>query len=94
MPDERLETTPLNSLEDHGEFIRRHIGPDPAETAKMLAAIGANSLDELVESTLPSSILERTPLDLSPARSERETIRILRKMASRNRLMHNMIGLG
>ncbi len=94
MPDERLETTPLKSLEDHGEFIRRHIGPDPAEIEKMLAAIGANSLDELVENTLPSSILERTPLGLSPARSERETIQILRKMASRNRLMHNMIGLG
>ena len=94
MPDERPEATPLNPLEDHGEFIRRHIGPDRQEIIKMLATVGADSLDELIESTLPSTILDRTPLDLSPARSEQETIQKLREIAGRNRLMHNMIGLG
>ena len=94
MPDERPEATPLTPLEDHGEFIRRHIGPDRQEIIKMLATVGADSLDELIESTLPSTILDRTPLDLSPARSEQEVIQNLREIAGRNRLMHNMIGLG
>ena len=30
----------LNELQDHGEFARRHIGPDPGELAVMLATIG------------------------------------------------------
>ena len=94
MPNEQAEPTPLSILEDQGEFIRRHIGPDEAEIAKMLEAVGANSLDELLESTLPSAILDRTPLNLSPARTEQETIQTLSEIASRNRLMHNMIGLG
>ena len=94
MSNEQLESTPLGVLEDHGEFIRRHIGPDEQETAHMLKSIGSSSLDELVESTLPASILDSRPLDLAPALSERETLQVLKRIASRNRLMHNMIGLG
>ncbi len=30
------------------EFQHRHIGPSPQETAEMLAAVGASSLDELM----------------------------------------------
>jgi glycine dehydrogenase len=35
---------------------RRHIGPSPAEMAEMLAAVGAESLDALIEETVPGSI--------------------------------------
>jgi glycine dehydrogenase len=86
--------TPLSELEDHGEFIRRHIGPDQTETQAMLDALGVASLDELVDSTLPSAIRDTEPLQLAPAKTERETLQILRDMARQNRLMHNMIGLG
>ena len=38
----------LTSLEDSGEFIRRHIAPTEAETAAMLRAAGL-TLDEIPE---------------------------------------------
>ena len=33
---------PLEALEPGANFIRRHIGPDDAETAAMLKALGAS----------------------------------------------------
>jgi len=60
----------------------------------MLQTVGAESLEQLIESTLPPSIRLNEPLDLPRARNETETLLRLREMASQNRLMHNMIGLG
>jgi glycine dehydrogenase len=94
MSNDQLEISTLKGLEDHGEFIRRHVGPDEPEIAYMLKTIGLSSLEDLVESTLPASILEDTPLDLEPARTERQTLQKLKRIAVKNKLMHNMIGLG
>ena len=45
-----MSTRPtLTELEDHGEFARRHIGPDPDEQAGMLADLGVGGLDELID---------------------------------------------
>ena len=84
----------LRQLEDHGGFIRRHIGPDDAEIAHMLGVVGVDSLDALIETTLPSSILDTTPLELEPPVSEETALDLLRGIASRNHVMHSMIGLG
>ena len=48
--------SPLYDLEDHGEFISRHIGPREEDIHHMLEEVGATSLDELVASTLPPSM--------------------------------------
>jgi glycine dehydrogenase len=74
-------------------FADRHIGPRPDDIEKMLATIGAASLDELVSETIPSSILD-IDLDLPDALSERETIDKLRQLAARNIPMTSLIGLG
>jgi len=74
-------------------FADRHIGPRPDDIEKMLATIGTATLDELVKSTVPSSILDET-LDLPEALSERDTIRLLRGFASQNEVLTSMIGLG
>jgi glycine dehydrogenase len=87
-------SAPLHSLENHGEFIARHIGPRPADIEAMLATVGAASLEALAAETLPPSILDEGELDLAPARGEHETLLRLRTMADRNVLRHNMIGLG
>ncbi len=88
------EHSPLYELEDHGDFITRHIGPRDHDVEKMLAAVGAESLDELVASTLPPSIQTSVPLDLPEASSEAATLDRLRGIASKNVLKHNMIGMG
>jgi glycine dehydrogenase len=46
------------ALDDHrlrpDDFAnRRHIGPSPAEMAEMLRAVGADSLDALIDETVP-----------------------------------------
>jgi glycine dehydrogenase len=89
-----FEETPLYGLEDHGEFIMRHIGPRDDDIRAMLKQIGLNSLDELIAGTLPPSIQLSEPLDLPEAKSELETIVRLREMAARNRVQHSMIGMG
>jgi len=74
-------------------FADRHIGPRPDDIEKMLATIGAASLDDLVAETIPGSILD-TDLDLPPARTEIETIVRLKEIASKNTVMTSLIGLG
>ncbi len=74
-------------------FVDRHIGPGPDDIEKMLATVGAASLDDLVAETIPSSIVD-SDLDLPPALSEGETIARLRELASKNVVMTSLIGLG
>jgi glycine cleavage system P protein (glycine dehydrogenase) len=76
------------------EFARRHIGPSAQETATMLAALGVESLDELIEQTMPSAI--RSGDVLTPVAGVREVDAIarLRSIASRNERVTSLIGMG
>ncbi len=74
-------------------FADRHIGPRPADVEKMLATVGAASLDELVAETVPDSILDTT-LELPEALSEMQTVARLEELASRNEVVPSLIGLG
>ena len=89
-----VSDSPLVILEDQAEFVRRHIGPGEEDIRHMLAAMGIDSLDELIESTLPPSILINEPLNLPDAKTEFETLARLRRMADLNVINHSMIGLG
>jgi len=91
---EIITDTPLTGLEDHAEFIRRHIGPDESEISHMLATLGVDSLEGLIESTLPPSIQTNAALDLPVAASEIATLTRLRTIADLNILKHSMIGMG
>jgi glycine dehydrogenase len=84
----------LPDLEQAAPFETRHIGPSPEDQAKMLALLGYASLDELSEAAVPATIRMSERLGLPAARSEAEVTAELRDMASRNRVLRNMIGLG
>ena len=68
-----------------GSVLRRHIGPNPAETRAMLDLIGCASLDELASRPChrPSGWIVRS--NLPAARSEHEALAALRTMAPRTR---------
>ncbi len=83
---------PLSHLSD--EFVHRHVGPDEAELGHMLDVIGAKSLDELLDQTVPESIRARDELNLPAARSETEVIAALRDLASHNAPRTSLIGMG
>uniref|UniRef100_UPI003F6D6E55 aminomethyl-transferring glycine dehydrogenase subunit GcvPA n=1 Tax=Roseicyclus sp. TaxID=1914329 RepID=UPI003F6D6E55 len=72
---------------------RRHIGPSPAEMAEMLKVVGAESLDALIDETLPEAIRQARPLDWAPM-SEAELLAHMREIAGRNKPMVQMIGQG
>ena len=76
------------------EFQSRHIGPNEAETREMLKTIGVNSLEDLVNKTVPSSIRLSNSLDLPPSQSEFEYLQELRKLASKNKIFKTYIGQG
>ena len=75
-------------------FVDRHVGPRPLDTDRMLAAIGAPSLEALIDEAVPASIRMSGDLDLPAARSEAQVLADLREIAGRNRVLTSMIGLG
>ncbi len=77
-----------------GTFQSRHIGPDDAEAREMLAAIGASSLEALVDEAVPARIRLDKALNLPDGMPEHEFLRELRSIAARNQLYKSYIGLG
>src|SRR5687767_14372521 len=70
--------TPMDS------FVRRHLGPTDADIQEMLATLGLQSLEALVDGTVPRDIMLRNPLAIPAHRSESEVLDELRAMAARN----------
>src|SRR5262245_17815054 len=87
-------TARMNGLDATDNFARRHIGPSTDDRDCMLAAVGAASLDALMEEAIPASIHLKRPLNLPPAESEHEYLRRLTHIARRNRTFRSYIGLG
>src|SRR6202140_1491614 len=75
-------------------FVRRHIGPSPRDISAMLDTVGAKNLGALMAETLPSSIRQKTPLDLGAALSETEALTHMRELASQNQVFTSLIGQG
>ena len=75
-------------------FVRRHIGPTAADVAAMLAAVGADSMDDLMAEALPAAIRMQDPLALGEGISEYELMGQLRELASQNRIHRSFIGMG
>ncbi|WP_163847221.1 aminomethyl-transferring glycine dehydrogenase [Pseudooceanicola aestuarii] len=73
---------------------RRHIGPSPEEMAQMLEAVGADSLEALIDDTVPQAIRQQAALDFGAALSEKELLEKLRGVARKNKVMTSLIGQG
>jgi glycine dehydrogenase len=75
-------------------FQLRHIGPSNAEQEKMLATIKANSLEDLINETVPDNIRLKNPLDLEPAMSEYQYLAHIKELSEKNKVFKSYIGLG
>ncbi len=73
---------------------RRHIGPSPAEMAEMLKVVGVDTLDQLIEQTIPDDIRQSEPLEFGKAKSERGFLYEIRQVAEKNQVFTTMIGQG
>ena len=84
----------LSELDAAQPFSRRHIGIDDDARATMLAALGFETLDDLMRAAVPGGIRAGAELALPEAASEEQAARELRALAARNTPREPMIGLG
>ena len=75
-------------------FLKRHVGPDAIEKNEMLNKIGVNSVDELIDKTIPAHIRLSKNLDISSGLSEQEYLEHINELAQKNKVFSNFIGLG
>ncbi|MEY8838353.1 aminomethyl-transferring glycine dehydrogenase, partial [Cribrihabitans sp. XS_ASV171] len=73
---------------------RRHIGPSPAEMGDMLSVVGADSLEALIDETVPASIRQADPLDFGKPKSEQELLFHMARVAKKNKVLTSLIGMG
>jgi glycine dehydrogenase len=76
------------------KFVTRHIGPRENDLPTMLSTIGVNSLEELIERTVPKSIVLDKPLRLPEAMSEFEYLNYIKSLGKKNKMFRSFIGQG
>lgn len=76
------------------DFSRRQTGPDEKQTQQMLQAVGAASLEELIDQTIPAEIRLKEPLHLPQAMTQAQYLAHFHQLASLNKPFKNYIGLG
>ncbi len=77
-----------------GSFVSRHLGPRLEDQNAMLRTLGAPSLDDLIERTVPGAIRLRERLDVSTALTESEYLEHIDGLAAQNVVFRNYIGMG
>jgi len=76
------------------KFSTRHIGPREHEIKEMLEAMGVESLEKLMDLTIPESIRLEEKLDLGHEITEQELLQQLRIIAGKNEIFKTYIGCG
>lgn len=75
-------------------FSNRHIGPNASEKAEMLKKIGVNSIEELIDKTIPAPIRLKGELNISEGMSEQEYLTHIAALGQKNTVARSFIGLG
>lgn len=88
------DTTLLDLLSDNNDFATRHNGPDLAQQQIMLNTIGLDSLDELIDQTVPAAIRLPQKMQLAEAQSEADMLTSLKTIAEKNVVNRSFIGQG
>ncbi len=84
----------LDELIDAGEFTRRHTSATAADRQHMLAVIGEQSVESLLDHTVPPVIRMKGVLELGASRSPESVLGELRQLAARNVARTSLIGMG
>ncbi|MFP1732745.1 aminomethyl-transferring glycine dehydrogenase [Lonsdalea quercina] len=87
-------TQTLSQLEYPSAFVERHIGPTAAQQQDMLASVGAESLDRLIQQIVPPDIQLPSPPAVGDAVTEHQALAELKAIASRNQIYKSYIGMG
>lgn len=85
---------PLPQLLQQDDFIDRHIGSNQQEQQHMLKQLGYDSMNALIEATVPQAIRRNKAMDLGEAVTEIDALAELKSIASKNQVFKNYIGMG
>jgi glycine dehydrogenase len=85
---------PVENAPHPDRFVRRHIGPRPADAGEMLKQLGCANLDAMIDAAVPKPIRLGRLLQLPAARSEHEVLAALKEIASQNQVCRSFIGRG
>src|SRR5690349_19166746 len=88
------QTSPEIDLLRRDEFAGRHLGSDDAAQREMLAALGVETLDALINQVVPAGIRLREPLTLGEPMTELHALAELSTHAVTNELYRSYIGMG
>jgi len=75
-------------------FKERHNGPVKNQIQDMLKTIKVDSLDQLIDETVPAAIRLQKPLNIPAALTERDFLKKFKKIAQQNKVYKSYIGLG
>ena len=76
-------------------FIARHVGPTQEEVLAMLSVCGFETLDALLDASIPQQIRRCLPEERLPSPlSEHEALSKLKRLAAKNRTVRSFIGQG
>ena len=76
------------------KFTQRHIGPNAIELDIILKTIGVESVEELLNQTIPDNIRLNKDLNIPEGISEMEFLKEIKKLSSLNKNFKTYIGLG
>ena len=79
---------------ENDEFQSRHIGPQAGDLGAMLKTVGVDSLDTLIDQTVPASIRRTAPLNMPEGVSEYRFAATLREIAAKNKVVTPYLGQG
>ena len=75
-------------------FSLRHIGPSRLEIQEMLDELGFDTINGLIQKTIPKSIQTKTPLNIDPGIDEFSLLKKIKGIASKNKVARSYIGTG
>lgn len=84
----------MTSLNHPDIFESRHIGPTSDEINEMIKLCGVDSVDQLINETIPNQIRLKNKLNLGEALSENDFVKHLNSIADKNKIFKSYIGMG
>ena len=75
-------------------FALRHIGPRRSDLSEMLKTVGAESMEQLINQTIPDDIRLEKNIALDMAMSEQEYLEHITELSTKNQVFKTYIGLG
>ncbi|MDR2972244.1 MAG: glycine dehydrogenase (aminomethyl-transferring), partial [Bacteroidales bacterium] len=75
-------------------FLSRHVGPRDTELQRMCKTIGVQSVEQLIDETVPSAIRLKNPLPLPEGINELEMLIRMKELAAKNQNFRTYIGMG